>query len=121
MKIYFVRHGQSELNIGNKEQGSEGALSDLGKKQAEFVAKRFSDIPVDLIVSSPYERAKETADIINAHLNKELIFSDLLVERRSPSKFVGVSNDDPEVRQALALMKENRLIDPMWRYTDEET
>src|SRR6185369_10254997 len=121
MKIYFVRHGQSELNIHDKEQGADGALSELGRKQAAFVGKRFSDIPLDLIVSSPYERAKETAGIINEHLNKELIFSDLLVERRPPSQFIGVSNDDPEQRRVFALMKEQRMIDPAWRYADEET
>jgi broad specificity phosphatase PhoE len=120
MKIYFVRHGQSELNIDNKEQGAEGALSELGRRQAEFVAKRFSDIPIDLIVASPYERAKETAEIINSHLNKELVFSDLLVERRPASQFIGMKGDDPELRKATALMAEQRMTDPSWRYADEE-
>jgi broad specificity phosphatase PhoE len=120
MKIYFVRHGQSELNIDNKAQGPEGPLSELGRKQAEFVAKRFSDIPIDLIVSSPYERAKETAEIINSHLNKELVFSDLLVERRPATQFIGVRNDDPEFLKTLALTHENSMTDPSWRYADEE-
>ena len=120
MKIYFVRHGQSELNIEDRDQGADGALSGLGREQAAFVAKRFSDIPIDLIVASPYERAKETASIINAHLNKELIYSDLLVERRPPTEFIGMRFDHPEYRKVTALMTEKRTIDPAWRYSDEE-
>lgn len=120
MKIYFVRHGQSELNIENRDQGPDGPLSELGRDQAAFVAKRFSDIPIDLIVSSPYERAKETATIINSHLNKELIFSDLLVERRSATELVGMPFDDPEHIRITALIRAKRSVDPHWHYDDEE-
>lgn len=121
MKIYFVRHGQSQLNLEEREQGAEGALSERGREQAAFVAKRFSDIPVDLIVSSPYERAQETANIINAHLNKEVVLSELLRERKPPSEFVGTPTDDPEYRKVNALMREKRTADPAWRYSDEDT
>ncbi len=59
-KIYFVRHGESMLNTENKEQGSEGALSELGRKQASITGQRFNTVTVDIIVSSPYPRTVET-------------------------------------------------------------
>lgn len=121
MKIYFVRHGQSQANLEEREQGALGPLSELGREQAAFVAKRFTDLPTDLIVSSPYERAKETASIINAHLNKEMIFSELLRERKPPTEYIGVLTNDAEYMQVNALMREKRAVDPAWRYSDEDT
>ncbi len=120
MLVYLVRHGQSQLNVENKDQGPEGALSEEGRKQAKVLAERFQKIPVDLVVSSTYERAKETAEIINEHLGKSLTFSELIAERRPPSKFIGVTHDDPEYIAAHRLMAEKRLVDPSWRYSDEE-
>lgn len=121
MKIYFVRHGQSQANLEEREQGAEGPLSELGRKQASFVAKRFSDVPIDLIVSSPYERAKETAEIINSHLNKELRFSELLRERKPPTQYIGVLTDDPEYLKVKVHSREMRAVDPTWRHSDEDT
>lgn len=120
MKIYFVRHGQSQANLEEREQGAFGALSELGREQAAFVAKRFTDLPIDIIVSSPYERAKETADIINAHLNKELIVSELLRERKPPTEYIGVPTSDAEYMQAKALMREKHAVDPDWQHSDED-
>ena len=121
MKIYFVRHGQSEMNIEEKEQGALGALSELGREQAAFVAKRFSDLPIDVIIASPYERAKETAEIINSHLKKEMVFSDLLAEWRPPSEIIGLRPHDPENVKIRGLMRDQKTVDPASRYSDEET
>ncbi len=120
-KIYFVRHGESLLNTENKEQGPHGSLSEHGRKQAAFVAHRFRTIPVECIVSSPYERTRETAEIINTELKKEILYTDSLIERRPPSKYIGVSYaDDPEYLEVRKQMLENRLIDPSWRHSDED-
>lgn len=119
-KVYFVRHGETNLNKEKREQGPDAPLSDLGRKQAEFVAKRFDKIKVDKIISSSYARAKETTEIINKHLNKEVTYSDDLVERRPPSKYIGVSYTDPEYLEAKKTAREKRLIDPSWRLSDEE-
>ena len=121
MKIYFVRHGESELNIGNREQGAGGSLSDLGRRQAEFVSKRFTNIPIDIVVTSPYPRAKETAGIISSRIKTEFVDSEFLTERRPPTKFIGVKNDDPEYQEVKRVMQEKRLLDPAWKYEDEDT
>ena len=68
--IYFVRHGETELNAKNIKQGSEGSLSELGRAQALTTAKRFPKHKghPQIIISSPYERTKETAEIIAKEL-----------------------------------------------------
>ncbi|PIR38017.1 MAG: hypothetical protein COV34_02930 [Candidatus Zambryskibacteria bacterium CG10_big_fil_rev_8_21_14_0_10_42_12] len=120
-KVYFVRHGESLLNVENKDQGPEGALSEKGREQAEFVAKRFQNIPVDIIVSSPYERTRETTDIINKDLHKKITHSDFFGERRSASRFFGTRHDDPEYLEVRKLAHEKWLEDPTWRHEDGES
>jgi broad specificity phosphatase PhoE len=66
VKLYFVRHGESEANtlrvISNRE--SRFGLTTLGKEQALILADRLKDVPVTAIFSSPILRAKETAEIL---------------------------------------------------------
>jgi broad specificity phosphatase PhoE len=119
-KIYFVRHGESIFNTENREQGADGSLSDTGRSQAEFVAKRFHTIALDAIVSSPYTRAMETAKIINKELNKDILYSDFLIERRPPSKYIAEIVTDPEYTKIRDLMRDKRAIDPLWKYADED-
>lgn len=70
MKLYFVRHGESEANtrhvISNRE--SLFGLTDLGQGQAKVLAKRLKDISFSAIYSSPVRRARETAEILSRAL-----------------------------------------------------
>ena len=67
MKLYFVRHGESEANtlrvISNRE--SRYGLTELGKGQAVMLADRLRDVPLTAIYSSPILRARETAEILS--------------------------------------------------------
>jgi broad specificity phosphatase PhoE len=119
MKIYFVRHGESENFAANQQQGDTSPLSPKGIEQAESLAKRFINTPVDLIISSPHQRAKQTAEIINKNLNKELIIEDLLKENIKPTELDNKSSDDPEVVKIKKQLFEH-FDDPEWRYSDEE-
>lgn len=53
MLLYIVRHG---------EPGSDGALTEKGRLQAEAAGKRLFKSKIDKIYSSPLLRAKETAE-----------------------------------------------------------
>jgi len=66
MKVYFTRHGQNEWNAKNIVCGvNDIPLNEKGKAQAKYLADKISDIgDIDIIVSSPLSRAKETAEII---------------------------------------------------------
>jgi|SRR3989344_503044 len=101
-KVYIVRHGQSEGNISNVYQPFESPLTPEGKKQAEYIAERVLRLPIDSIIASPQDRAKETAQIIAEKLNKTIEFSDLFVERIKPSELSGRSHDDPAARKLAA-------------------
>lgn len=64
-KLYFVRHGQSEMNVAQRFAGStDTPLTELGRQQAKDAGKIAQDLGLDLIISSPSSRALETAQII---------------------------------------------------------
>ena len=64
-RFYFLRHGESEGNRRNTIQGHHDyPLSELGRKHARAAGEWLSDKELDLIYTSPLERARETADII---------------------------------------------------------
>ncbi|MEK7070976.1 MAG: histidine phosphatase family protein [Patescibacteria group bacterium] len=119
MRVYFVRHGESELNAVNIHQSPHTILSKRGIQQAKTVVKRFEKISIDLIITSEYKRAQETAKYIAQKLQKPIIISPLFVERRRPSEIVGKSIDDPEVVKIRQLLHKNAdNVD--WRYSNEE-
>lgn len=119
-RIYFVRHGKTEGNTTEKSQLPETPLSEEGRQQAKYVAERFSHIHIDTIISSPYQRTKETAEAIAKTLGKEVVFDDVFRELRRPSEIVGTSFSSPEYHRVINEIEKIEL-DPHARYSDEET
>ncbi|MBO0791597.1 MAG: histidine phosphatase family protein, partial [Ktedonobacteraceae bacterium] len=62
----FIRHGQTTWNVEQRLPGQlEGvALNDTGRKQAAHLADALTVLPISALISSPLERARETAEII---------------------------------------------------------
>ncbi|MBI1857472.1 histidine phosphatase family protein [Candidatus Saccharibacteria bacterium] len=85
MKLYFVRHGLSEMNKQQLFAGStDTPLAQEGKEQAKQAGKQARDLAIDLIVSSPLSRAHQTAKIIAKEINypvKNIKINPLLTER----------------------------------------
>lgn len=119
--IYFVRHGETELNAQNIRQGAEGGLTELGRAQALETAKRFPKHKghPQVIIASPFERTRETAEIIAKELNMPIEYSDLLVERRNPSEIIGQWGEDAKVKRIVDQMDKSFHADDL-RISDEE-
>jgi broad specificity phosphatase PhoE len=66
LKIFLVRHGETDWNMIRRIQGgaSDIPLNEKGKKQAEGVAVRLKSEPIKAIYSSPLQRALHTAQAI---------------------------------------------------------
>lgn len=65
MRLYLVRHGQTDENVRQEIQGQlPGRLSPLGLEQATALGERFRDVPLDTVISSDLRRAMQTADAI---------------------------------------------------------
>lgn len=64
MKVYFVRHGQSQANLDKNFAGQTDAkLTELGKTQAEAIRPILADISFDKVYSSDLSRAHDTQKI----------------------------------------------------------
>lgn len=94
--VYLVRHGESEGNVDPIFQGADSPLTEVGKRQAEYVAERCKALPVEAFVASSMVRAQETARIIEEKIGKSPESSDLFVERMRPSSIIGKSRHDAE-------------------------
>jgi len=66
MKLYFVRHGESEANPQHviSNYASPFGLTELGRQQVHALAERLKDLPITTMYSSPVLRAMDTADIL---------------------------------------------------------
>jgi len=80
-KILLVRHGLTDWNYTHRFQGrTDVPLNEAGLLQAEKTARRIESWPVDAVYSSPLTRARQTADIVTARLNKPTTIIDDLIE-----------------------------------------
>ena len=87
MEIYLLRHGIAEdLKAGQKD--ADRALTDDGKRKLRVVARRarLAGVKPTLVVTSPYRRAVETAEIVAAELKYkgQLLRTKALVPDSSP-------------------------------------
>lgn len=82
MNLYVTRHGQTDWNVEKKVMGRcDEPLNEVGLMQAEETRNSLLNKDIDLIISSPLKRAKQTADIINRDRNIEIIYDDRIIER----------------------------------------
>lgn len=79
--LYFLRHGETELNRQFRIQGRvDEPLNDVGRGQLREAAYYFSKIDIDRVMSSPLSRAVESAKIGTAAKNIEIETAEWLME-----------------------------------------
>jgi probable phosphoglycerate mutase len=64
--LLFIRHGQTTWNAEHRLPGQLPGilLNDTGRQQAARLADALNVLPISAVISSPLERASETAEII---------------------------------------------------------
>ena len=79
MKLYVVRHGQTNFNLKHIMQGTiDNDLNQNGINQIEKVAEKLKDVKFDICFSSPLIRARKTLEIIT---KQDYIVDNRLIER----------------------------------------
>ncbi|WP_026369724.1 histidine phosphatase family protein [Kallotenue papyrolyticum] len=74
--LYLIRHGETEWNrIGRWQGHRDVPLSDLGREQARALAERLAreQVRIDAVYASDLRRALETAQILAAPLQLEVV------------------------------------------------
>ena len=80
-RIYLVRHAEAEGNASEFFQGcTQTQLTDKGRKQLAYLSQRFGEIPLDAVYTSPYLRARQTAEAVNRNHNLPIHEEDALHE-----------------------------------------
>ena len=109
MNLYLLRHGIAV------EPGSPGFAKDAdrplipeGERKLFQITEAMEalDLAFDLILSSPYLRARQTAEIVAEALDarKKLEFSDSLVPGGSPRKLVELLNRLQPIPESVLLV-----------------
>lgn len=79
--IYFVRHGRTEWNAIRRMQGQWNSdLDDLGRTQADVNGRWLAGLGIEALFASPLDRTRQTAEIINRHLDLPIVHDDRLKE-----------------------------------------
>lgn len=86
MKFYLLRHGQTDWNAEGRLQGRKNIpMNSNGVKQILEIAEHLQEIDfqVDFIISSPLDRAKESARIVAEKIGFEgnIIYDEDFLER----------------------------------------
>lgn len=78
--VYVVRHCKAD------GQEPDAKLTEIGIQQAEKLAEFLLDKDIDMIISSPFERAYRTIAPLAEQIGREAILDDRLAERILSSK-----------------------------------
>lgn len=82
MRLLVTRHGQTTWNVLNKVCGrTDAPLTELGRHQAAALAEKTRDLGIDLIISSPLQRALDTAKAVSGACGAPILTDDRLIEQ----------------------------------------
>ncbi|MCM1322100.1 MAG: histidine phosphatase family protein [Bacteroides sp.] len=111
MKLYVLRHGQTNLNARNLICGrTDDALAADGEKQAEAAGIRLASLQaeqaVDAMFVSPLSRAQKTAEIVHEAIRqKQNISVPFITEPRLIEQAYGAFEKTDRLSQAFAESK----------------
>lgn len=81
MKVYLIRHGETDWNKEGKLQGRvDIPLNAEGRHVAELTREALQEVPFDVAFTSPLKRAYETAEIILRGRGVPIIKDDRIIE-----------------------------------------
>lgn len=80
--FYIFRHGECPLNVSGRIQGQtfDGELTEKGRAQARRAGRKLQNKNIEIIVSSPMKRARQTAAIVASYVKAPIVFDDRLKE-----------------------------------------
>ena len=81
MKIYLIRHGETDWNTVKRLQGATDIpLNENGEALARATCEGMKDIEIDLIFTSPLKRAYRTAELVRGERNIPIIVDERIRE-----------------------------------------
>ena len=99
--LLLIRHGQTSWNVEHRLPGQVPGveLNETGRRQAARLADALTVIPISAIISSPLERAYDTAKIIAQQYNLDIQFEpdlmDIQIGHWAGQSYEELSKNDP--------------------------
>jgi|SRR3989338_1125347 len=114
MRIFLVRHGQTDWNVQDKAQYTRAVpLNKTGKEQAINLSKQFKDVQLTHVYASPTLRTRQTAHAISQAHNIKVIDLPNFVER-NPGTLTGLTT--VEIRKQIPDIDKQRELQGIdWR------
>jgi len=104
-RILLARHGESDWNAQGRWQGhADRPLTETGRIQAECLADRLAETPIDVIYSSDLRRAADTARIVGERLGTPVRL-DAELREVDVGSWQGLSREDVENRSPEAFRR----------------
>ncbi len=96
MKLYLVRHGQTDWNLQNKAQGhADIPLNQTGLIEAKNLRDNLSTYQFDVCYVSPLQRARQTAELVLENRQVPIRIDPIMLER----DFGSLQGTDPKTWQ----------------------
>ena len=114
MNLYVIRHAIAvDEGTSDYESDSQRPLTDKGRRKMRQIARALRSLGVefDLILSSPYVRARETAEILADvfKMKKKILFSDNLIPLGNPELLITEVNEKHSVDSLAVVGHEPHL------------
>lgn len=122
--FYIFRNGQSSHNLAGRLQGqsNDSVLTDKGINQALTAAGFLKDKNIDVIVSSPQRRAKQTGSIVARQINAPIRYDSRFAEVN-----LGTADGQPlnrlsqKEKQLLQKWQKEEAVNDNIRFQDGES
>ncbi len=116
---YIIRHGETDWNKDHRFQGrTDSPLNDAGIEQAKQAAEKLKGKRIDLVITSPLSRAKQTAEIIAKECGAKLVIENDIRERDF-GEWEGLKHD--EIKEKYSVESYNRRLDPSFEIPGGES
>jgi phosphohistidine phosphatase len=114
MKLYLIRHSNAvDPGTPDYEDDSQRPLTEKGRDKARKIASALKELGAEpnLILSSPYVRAAQTAEIVAKTIKtkNEIAFSDCLVPMGDVDALIGEINEKYTVDELVLVGHEPSL------------
>ena len=111
MNLYVVRHGETIWNKEHRVQGiTDMPLTEKGIEDTKELIPLVRDLNIDVVISSPLKRAKDTAKILVE--SRLPINTDDRIKERNYGTCEGIT-----LEERLELKRNYPIVEDVWNYT----
>jgi broad specificity phosphatase PhoE len=109
-QLYLIRHCETKTLAGEEppHPRDDSELTERGRRQADRLSVHLREKPIDLLLTSLFKRARQTADILNRERNVPVFSALALNEYFLRDDFQGAETIDQALSRSLGFLNQFR-------------